>query len=104
MTQNKTKLEKKADRVEIMLYSLAAAIVIIFSMLIFGLRQNQQAINQSHQAICAEKLTYQQQIKSTKSFLRDHPKGIPGVPNKLLLQGLQETEAQLAALHNISCS
>lgn len=102
--KQKTPLQKKTDRVEVMLYSLVAAVVILFSMLVFGLHQNSQAIHQGKEAICALKSNDQHQITSTKRFLREHPAGIPGVPNKLLLEGLAQTEAQLAALKNIKCS
>lgn len=104
MTRAKSPLEREVDRIKVFIYGLAAALVIVFTMLVYGIAQNTKAINQGHTAICQEKSYYHRNIAQTEKFLKQHPGGIPGVPNSLLLQGLHATEAQLHALKDISCS
>lgn len=98
------KLSKRINRVQALMYIMGAAIVILFSVLVYGIQQNQQAISQGHAAICNSKSELKNKIQSTEHFLQTNPKGIPGVPNKLLLQGLAQDKAQLKALGPVSCS
>ena len=97
-------LSKRLHRIQSILYAAGAAIVILFAMLVYGISQNKQAIDQGHKAVCGTKQQLERNIKSTENFLQTHPKGIPGVPNKLLLQGLEQDKAQLKALGPVSCS
>ena len=98
------KLCRKVRRIEALLYVFAAGIVILFSLLVYGIHQNQDGLNKIHKVACTQKKQLEQNISGTESFLRNHPKGIPGVPNKLLLRGLQQNKEQLKSLGPVSCS
>lgn len=98
------KLSRRLHRIQSLLYVGAAAIVILASLLVYGLHQNSSAISQVHGVQCNRKQQLEHDIKTTENFLRTHPQGIPGVPNKLLLQGLKQNKAQLKTLEPISCS
>jgi hypothetical protein len=98
------KLAKRIHRLQSLMYVMGAGIVILFSVLVYGISQNQTAVSQSRAAICGAKRELRNKINSTEHFLETHPQGIPGIPNKLLRQGIAQDKAQLKALGPVPCS
>ena len=106
MTPAKSTLERKIDRLGILLYSMGAAIIIIFAILVFGVARDQQNTQQIHQALCAEKNGYAQQVASTKKYLKQHPDGAPALHLSAgyLRQQIKKEQKQLKAFESVSCS
>lgn len=60
---------------------------------------------QAHDAICALKGDLSQRIISSKGFLRDHPRGIPGLASAATIRSsIANQQATLQALHPVKCS
>lgn len=86
------------------------AFLIVLAISIFGLYQlrvqndrTQKAAEQSARALCNIRNTYAQSIRSTREFLKDHPKGIPGIPNSVLLKGIADNQKRIKALSDVDC-
>lgn len=55
-------------------------------------------------ALCAQRHNYDESIRSTQSFLRAHPHGIPGISRAVFLRSLRLTRQARAALADIHCN
>lgn len=60
--------------------------------------------SQSHTGLCAVKKDLKQRVAETKKFLREHPSGIPGIPNATLIGSMHNQERTIAALGNLACT
>lgn len=68
-----------------------------------AISSNHRAIKQATRALCTERQQYLDAAASTKQFLIDHPRGIPGVPNRLLINGEKNDLARAKALSDVRC-
>jgi len=101
----------KADTVKIILAAIGIAVIIGVSATAFALRTSNHASAQAltaaksaTRALCLLRHDKVVSIRTTVQFLKDHPAGIPGVPNSLLRQGLAQTRAEVEALKDVKCS
>lgn len=53
--------------------------------------------------LCTYRADLATRVVTTTEFLRDHPKGIPGVPTKLLLDQIANQQRALLAFKDLSC-
>lgn len=54
-------------------------------------------------ALCALRGDLELRTESGKEFLKEHPKGIPGVPVSTILKGIHDEERSIKALDGLSC-
>lgn len=54
-------------------------------------------------AICALRSDLELRTQTSKAFLKDHPKGIPGIPAKQITESIENQERTINALDNVSC-
>jgi hypothetical protein len=59
--------------------------------------------SETHEAICALTADLEIRTDSTRRFLAQHPKGIPGIPATTLRESLQNQERTIDALSVVSC-
>jgi hypothetical protein len=57
----------------------------------------------SRQALCTLRGDLEQRVQSSRDFLRDHPKGIPGIPIATIKQGIDNQQRTIDALSSLSC-
>lgn len=68
--------------------------------------QNRQLAVQgkeAHDGLCALKRDYEQRIEASLKFLRENPKGIPGIPASLIRNTVRNQQATLDALARLRC-
>lgn len=54
-------------------------------------------------ALCALRNDLKVRVASSRSFLAEHPNGIPGISAKVVRDGIANQERTIAALSNIDC-
>jgi hypothetical protein len=59
--------------------------------------------SETHEAICALTSDLESRTQGTRLFLREHPKGIPGIPVSTLRESLQNQERTIDALSVVAC-
>lgn len=62
-------------------------------------RENQQAVD----ALCALRADLRRRARSSRQFLEEHPRGIPGVPAATIRSGIRNQERTIRALRHLSC-
>ena len=105
--KNKTPLERMADRqkrIEAILFVLAAALVISFSVVVYGIAQNQKAIDTGKRAICTQKHQAEKGVKTAKKFLLDHPNGTADFSRAFIENAIRQSQQQIDAYKDINCS
>lgn len=55
------------------------------------------------QALCAQRVVLDNQIRRTEAFLDANPQGIPGIPVALIQAGLDDARAQRKPLARLHC-
>lgn len=58
----------------------------------------------AHDALCIVRGRLARDIGRTEKFLRENPQGIPGIPSKLILEGLASDKNDLKSLKGLRCS
>jgi hypothetical protein len=61
--------------------------------------RNQQALT----ALCVLRADQDKRIESAEQFLRDYPKGIPGIPIAVIQSSLANSRRTRKALDNLDC-
>lgn len=79
------------------------ATILIFCVSIGGVIYT--AINQksNRDALCALRINLETELARSQKFLKEHPKGIPGVPVSLLLSGNADAKRSIEALGDLDC-
>lgn len=54
-------------------------------------------------ALCTFRDDLARRVADSQAFLRSHPDGIPGVPASLIRNSIQNEQATLASLSDLSC-
>lgn len=94
---------KTNPKILIVLAAVGVAILIGITAVAFALHSANTASSEATQALCLLRHDKQVQIKSTLQFIHDHPGGIPGIPNKLLLKGVTDAQDEVKALSKVKC-
>lgn len=82
-----------------------AVVLVTFAVLIFAtwqVAQNRKTARQgqlAHDALCALNQRNIDRIAQSQEFLRDHPDGIPGIPVKLIKDGIKADSSTVAVLN-----
>lgn len=85
------------------LLSLVIATVIFYASFIGAGAYVYLQSNTTHQALCALRSNRQQNVRASQRFLLTHPKGIPGIPRKLIFQGMERERETIHSLDNLRC-
>ena len=59
--------------------------------------------DQTQGALCALRTDLEVRTESGEKFLKEHPKGIPGISPKTIREGLHNQERSIKALGSLSC-
>lgn len=88
----------------ITLYGIVA-VGVLFVFLDSQAKRNalRKQTQQTNRALCVVRHDLEKRIDATKQFLRDNPKGIPGIPPATLKAGLENQEATVRGLSRIDC-
>jgi hypothetical protein len=91
------------DRKKAALAFLAMAAVMTAMLVVVGFQidKNRSLARQghlAHDALCALNQRNINRIATSKQFLRDHPNGIPGVPVKLIRDGIKSDQSTVDIL------
>lgn len=54
-------------------------------------------------ALCALRGDLEKRVETSKAFLRENPKGIPGISAATIQQGINNQESTIDALSDLSC-
>jgi hypothetical protein len=57
----------------------------------------------STRALCALRTDLERRVESSRTFLVEHPAGIPGIPVKTIQDGIRNQQRTIRALGGISC-
>jgi hypothetical protein len=110
--------------IRVMLVALAAGVMLNTGTTVLLYRSSQaraveiQALNRSTRALafktsgdarvttaalCALRTDLELRAASSRRFLADHPDGIPGIPAKVIRDGISNQERTITALRGIDC-
>lgn len=56
-----------------------------------------------HAALCTLKGSLQSRVDQSRSFLEEHPKGIPGIPVSAIVQDVRNQQATIDSLVDLNC-
>ena len=90
----------------ILYIALAVIVVLVFLNARHTSNDIKASVRQNETArigLCALRHDLQKRIESSESFLRDHPRGIPGVPSSLIRAGVRNQKQTLASLDAVKC-
>lgn len=84
----------------------AVLVVVAFTVLAFGIKENRKALNQSTHALCSLRAGYIHQRNDDKEFLRKHPNGVPSLSlsRRDLMRAIASLDARIDDLKGVSCS
>ena len=54
-------------------------------------------------ALCAFRQDLERRVLASTDFLKENPKGIPGVSPRLILQGIENQQRTITALKDLNC-
>lgn len=90
---------------------IAATLVATAGVLGFLIRANARRGDEIRQqaamtagALCSLRSDLEQRVRSTEDFLRDHPRGIPGIPVATLKTSLDGQRRTVNALGSLDCT
>ena len=114
------RVEKQTHRVSLAWWALVLVLVVIvggFYLILrdVGKQSDRTAIvaadnrrlaregEQAHDALCVIKADLRQRVAAGRKFLREHPRGIPGIPPATLRSSIANQQATLDALKPLAC-
>ncbi len=103
--------------IRIVIVCIAVGIVINSAASVYLFTQNAARINDTRtltlkaghnarvttSALCALRADLQVRVDSSRAFLVDHPRGIPGISAKAIRDGIRNQQRTIVALAGISC-
>lgn len=98
------------NKVKAGFFILSAAVIIIASMLFYGIAKNSTSASEAHQALCGLKSGYETNLRDSQKYLRNHPNGAPGLGftakqvKQQVEQNITRIEIQLKSLRKVKCS
>lgn len=88
-------------------WRLLAIWIIGFSIavgsLVINNRNQIQDLRKVKTSACAHKASLRKEIKKTKKFLAENPKGIPGISAQLIKDGLRDQRLEMRDLRVLDC-
>lgn len=81
-------------------------VAVFTGMTILAFAQTRRLARQgteAHDAICTLRADLDRRVAASDRFLKEHPKGIPGVPLRSILESLRNQRQTLAALSGLTC-
>lgn len=103
MEAYRERLDHRYSRVLIAVLVIA---LISIGSVIFGfaiLRHTNSQAKQNTTALCALRRDLEERVASSTRFIQEHPKGIPGIPIKTIIQGMEGQKRTIKALSAIKC-
>lgn len=103
MEAYRARLDHRYSRVLIAVLVIA---VISIGSVVFGfaiLRHTDNQAQQNTVALCALRRDLEDRVVSSERFIQEHPKGIPGIPVKTLIQSTEGQKRTIKALSPIKC-
>jgi hypothetical protein len=98
-----TDIEKITNAIKSTLRSLVIATGLLYVCLVgagvYVYFENQNTTR----AICALRTDLELRTQSGEAFLKEHPKGIPGIPPATLQQSIDNQKRSIKALSGLSC-
>lgn len=82
---------------------VSVAVLAGFAWVIGGNRTNARLGKQAHDALCVVRVKVVRDIRKSRAFLRDNPKGIPGIPRKLIRDSITDDTETLRGLNLLDC-
>jgi hypothetical protein len=82
---------------------LGTAMFVIVLVIGFILIQAKAERVDTRNALCQLRLNLETRVAGSRKFLRDNPKGIPGIPPALIRQSIAEQNQTIKALSNLNC-
>jgi hypothetical protein len=80
---------------------LLLAWIVVFTIAVgYSVRPGPEA----HDGLCALKQDLIVRVESSRDFLVEHPKGIPGIPASVIRNGIKNQEATLRSLAHLHCN
>jgi hypothetical protein len=79
----------------------ATVVLYLIVIVVSGLAFHDSRTN--HDALCALRADKEVGVEASQTFLRDHPKGIPGISPAVIREGIQNQQRTIEALDSISC-
>lgn len=80
------------------LWLFVISIVVVFAVY----KIDTEASNTRH-ALCTFRGDLERRVQSSRDFLRDHPKGIPGIPSVTIRTGITNQQRTIDALQDLEC-
>lgn len=92
-----------ADRLRRSLRRLAIATVILYvALCAAGIKVYLDQRNTT-ESLCTLRTDLRLRVDSSIEFLKEHPQGIPGIPAKTILDGIQNQRKSIIALNGLNC-
>jgi hypothetical protein len=85
------------------LYMLVAATVVLYVVLGVLVVLTYSNSSDTNHALCALRGDLEKRVESSRTFLIEHPEGIPGIPAQTIRQGLVNQQHTIQALSSLSC-
>lgn len=92
-----------ADQLQRSLRKLAIATVLLYVGLIAGGIKVYLDAKNTNDALCTFRQDLIVRVLSSTDFLKKHPKGIPGIPPKIILEGISNQQKTITALKDLNC-
>jgi hypothetical protein len=68
-----------------------------------GNRDRAREGQQAHAALCVLKHDYKERVKQSEKFLKENPKGIPGIPTSVIQNSIKNQKATIVSLKVLKC-
>ena len=81
------------------LVGFVASLVLIFGTVGYVFHESARTTH----ALCALRGDLENRITASTKYLQEHPEGIPGVPVKVIRDGIQNQKRTVRALRSLSC-
>jgi hypothetical protein len=91
------------DYQQIALVLLGTAMFLMVLVMGFILIQAKEERAITKQALCQLRLNLETRVAGAREFLRDNPKGIPGITPALIKRSIAEQELTIKALADLNC-
>lgn len=96
-------LKKIGESLKSAVLSLIIATAILYLTVIGATIYTYSQTHSTTQAVCALRSDLESRTASGEKFLKEHPKGIPGVPARTIEEGIHNQDRSIRALSGLSC-
>lgn len=103
MTTPETRGNETATALRKGLKWLAIATVVLYvGSIIWGIKVWQDG-QDTNAALCAYRISLEDQVLASTQFLQLHPTGTPDIPAKVIVDGIARQQRAIDSLHSLSC-